>query len=114
MSDHSKPRRWTLNVESANAGAAAARTWISYLGPRPKEWGISVREDKATSADVEALARTLLKIWPAQLRPSRASDDGEDSVALEWDELSDEAQNGFLLKAATQLDLARIFEGGER
>lgn len=55
MSDHSKPRRWTLHSGTRDASNAFAKGEPLYAPDGP----VPVREDCITTEDVEAVARWL-------------------------------------------------------
>lgn len=89
MSDHSKPRRWTLHgIALRRASAVAKDGPVVGIGS-----SISVREDCITTEDVEVVAKWIRE---------REFEGDAPSLAEEY----------YKTQAADAL--ARIFEGGER
>lgn len=92
MSDHSKPRRWTL--VGRTKGEAVDDPRIEVLEPTRGPFvghlrTLSVREDCITTADVEAVAKALSEKAYCDIAPEQYYDEARSL-------------------------LARIFEGGER
>lgn len=61
MTEHTEPRKWTLRVTRVHEDP-----WWKLIGFAPREAeddgaDIAVREDTATEADVEAVARWLIE-----------------------------------------------------
>lgn len=60
MSDHSKPRRWTLRIVGNTVAMRRGRLNAAVNGPELFNVpAVPVREDCITEADVEAVARHL-------------------------------------------------------
>lgn len=85
MSDHSKPRRWTLHSGTRDASNAFAKGELLYAPDGP----VPVREDCITTEDVEAVAKALSEKAYCDIAPEQYFDEARSL-------------------------LARIFEGGEQ
>lgn len=86
MSDHSKPRRWTLCEHKLDHGIEGVGVSLAA------DEAVPVREDCITEADVEAVVRELARGLPPDFSP---------------------VQDGPLYTQARAI-CAHIFEGGEQ
>lgn len=91
MSDHSKPRRWTLHSGTRDASNAFAKGELLYAPDGP----VPVREDCITTEDVDGTAELL-----EQLLPMPRSTQTREARLVECQEYA-------------RILLARIFEEGE-
>lgn len=104
MSDHSKPRRWTLAIPAASRSRELIPRVLQLTSVLfSDEERVPVREDCITEADVEAVAIWLFE----QELPS------ERVTSAEWNWANDSKVADDFRDRAQSL-LARIFEDGEQ